>query len=71
MDELLAGTQTTTDTAELTSLYLQIDQKMEEDVPLFSLYFMSNPGIVSKKLKNAVPSLFGAFNNIQDWEFSE
>ena len=71
VDELLAGTQTTTDTAELTSLYLQIDQKMEEDVPLFSLYFMSNPGIVSKKLKNAVPSLFGAFNNIQDWEFSE
>lgn len=71
MDGIFAKTQTTTDEAELTKLYLAMDQKLIDEVPVFSLYFMSNCGSVSNRLKNASPTLFGAFNNIQDWEIAE
>ncbi|MDY6334500.1 MAG: peptide ABC transporter substrate-binding protein [Lachnospiraceae bacterium] len=71
IDAALAKTQETTDENELKELYDSINEKINEDVPLFSLYFQSNLGVVSKKLKNATPSFYGAFDNIQDWEFAE
>ena len=58
-------------TAELTSIYLQLDEILEQEVPLFSLYFMSNSGSVNNRIKNASPTFFGAFNNIQDWEIAQ
>ena len=67
----MAKTQETTDENELKELYDSINEKINEDVPLFSLYFQSNLGVVSKKLKNATPLFYGAFDNIQDWEFAE
>lgn len=71
VDALFAKTQETTDTAELTSIYLQLDEILEQEVPLFSLYFMSNSGSVNNRIKNASPTFFGAFNNIQDWEIAQ
>ena len=40
---------------------------MIEDAPMFPMYFQSNLGVVSDRLKNATPSFYGAFDNIQEW----
>jgi peptide/nickel transport system substrate-binding protein len=71
VDTALANTQTAKDDDELKKYYKQIDDKMISDVPMFSLYFMSNLGVVSNRLKNAQPTLYGSYDNIQDWEISQ
>ena len=67
VDEDLAKTQETTDETELTSLYNEIEEQVIEDAPMFPMYFQSNLGVVSDRLKNATPSFYGAFDNIQEW----
>ena len=67
VDEDLAKTQETTDETELKSLYNEIEEQVIEDAPMFPMYFQSNLGVVSDRLKNATPSFYGAFDNIQDW----
>lgn len=67
----LAATQTASSEDELKKLYRTVDDKMIEDVPMFSLYFMSNLGVVSSRLQNATPSLYGSYNNIQEWDIAE
>lgn len=71
VDTALADTQTAKNDDELKKLYKQIDDKMISDVPMFSLYFLSNLGVASNRLKNAQPTLYGSYNNIQDWEISQ
>ncbi len=71
VDTALANTQTAKNDDELKKYYKQIDDKMISDVPMFSLYFMSNLGVVSNRLKNAQPTLYGSYDNIQDWEISQ
>ncbi|MEE8837192.1 MAG: peptide ABC transporter substrate-binding protein [Eubacteriales bacterium] len=70
IDSLLAKTQTTTDADELKDIYDRIDEKVIEECPVFSLYFLSNLGVVSKRIKGADPTFYGAFDNIQDWEIT-
>ena len=67
VDEDLAKTQETTDETELKSLYNEIEEQVIEDAPMFPMYFQSNLGVVSDRLKNATPSFYGAFDNIQEW----
>ncbi len=69
MDALLAKTQTA-DEAELKQIYVRLQNMIVQKVPLFSLYFLGNAGIVSKRLLNASATFFGAFNHIQDWELA-
>ena len=64
VDEDLAKTQETTDETELKSLYNEIEEQVIEDAPMFPMYFQSNLGVVSDRLKNATPSFYGAFDNI-------
>lgn len=71
VDTALQNTQTAKDDTELTKYYKEIDDKMISDVPMFSMYFQSNLGLVSNRLKNAEPSLYGAYDNIQDWEITQ
>jgi peptide/nickel transport system substrate-binding protein len=71
LDTILKQTQTATSNSELTDLYTQMDNIVTEDVPVFPLYFLGNSGSVSSRVKNATPSFFGAFNNIQDWELTK
>ena len=71
VNEALAGTQTTSDAAELTELYSIADKKMQEDVPMFSAYIISAQGAVSKRLTGATPSVFGFFNDVQNWDVTE
>lgn len=71
VSDALDGTQTTTDPIELTRLYRTLDQAMIEDVPMFSLYFQGNLGVVSDQLKNARPSLYGSLSNVEQWELQQ
>lgn len=71
VDTALQNTQTAKDDDELKAYYKEIDDKMISDVPMFSLYFMSNLGVVSDRLQNAEPTLYGAYDNIQDWELAQ
>ncbi|HCW23321.1 MAG TPA: ABC transporter substrate-binding protein [Lachnospiraceae bacterium] len=68
VDAALQNTQTAKDDTELAGYYKEIDDKMISDVPMFSMYFQSNLGVVSNRLQNAEPTLYGAYDNIQDWE---
>ncbi len=64
----LAGTQVTSDITAIKDLYSIVDKKVQEDVPMFSAYIISAQGAVNKKLANAVPSVYGFFNQVEKWE---
>ncbi|MBQ9504853.1 MAG: peptide ABC transporter substrate-binding protein [Lachnospiraceae bacterium] len=68
LDKALQATQETTDEAELTKLFREVNEVIVDEVPLFSLYFLSNIGAVNDRLVNAKPILYGAFNNIHEWD---
>ena len=69
--EALANTQLTSDIDEIRGLYLTIDQKVQQDVPMFSAYVISALGAVNNRLVNATPSVYGSFNHIEKWDVTE
>lgn len=71
LDAALQATQSTSDVTEIKQLYRTIDDIMIDEVPMFSLYFINNMGVVSNRLKNASPTVYGAFKNVEEWEFVE
>lgn len=68
ISEALAGTQKTSDIDEIRDLYSVVDKKVQEDVPMFSVYIISAQGAVSKRISGAVPSAYGFFNDVQNWD---
>ncbi len=68
INEALAKTQQTSDIEEIRDLYSVIDRKVQEDVPMFSVYIISAQGAVNNRLSGAEPSAYGFFNNVQNWE---
>lgn len=44
---------------------------MQEDVPMFSAYIVSAQAAVNKRLVNATPSVYGFFNNVEQWEITK
>lgn len=66
VSEALAQTQTATD-EELVQLYSIIDKKMQEDVPMFSLYVLQSMAAKNVRLQNATPTVYGFFNNVHEW----
>ncbi|NLZ80265.1 MAG: ABC transporter substrate-binding protein, partial [Clostridiales bacterium] len=66
--EALERTQKTSDINEIKQEYLLIDKYVQEEVPMISAYVISSLGAVNNKLTNAVPDVYGTFNNVQDWE---
>lgn len=71
VNEALAKTQTTSDIDEFKGLYSVVDQKVQEDVPMFSAYIVSAQAAVNKRLVNATPSVYGFFNNVEQWEITK
>ena len=71
ISEALAGTQQTSDIEEIRSLYSIVDKKVQEDVPMFSVYVISAQGAVSSRLSGAKPSAYGFFNDVQNWDINE
>lgn len=70
-EDILAQFGGATTEEKIKQLYWDLDEVLVEDVPAFSMYFGMNLGVVSKRLKNATPSFYGALANVQDWEISE
>ncbi len=68
VNQALAGTQQTIDDGEIRDFYSTVNQKVQEDVPMFSVYIISAQGAVSNRLSGAEPSVYGFFNNVQNWE---
>lgn len=71
ISEALAGTQQTSDIDEITALYSIVDNKVQEDVPMFSVYIISAQGAVSNRIVGAAPSAYGFFNDVQNWDVVE
>jgi peptide/nickel transport system substrate-binding protein len=69
--DALAKTQQTSDINQIKGYYLTVDQKVQQDVPMFSAYVIQALGAVSKRLVNATPTVYGSFNHIETWDVTE
>lgn len=67
----LEGTQNTSDISQIRDFYSVVDKKMQEDVAMFSVYVISPQGAVSKRVQGAEPSVYGFFNDVQNWDVTE
>lgn len=67
----LENTQMTSDVGEIRDLYTVVDTKVQADVPMFSAYIISAQGAVNKRLTGAQPTVYGFFNDVQNWELTE
>ena len=66
--EALALTQSATDLEEVRSAYLTVNRDVQENVPMISCYIVSKLGVVSNRLLNAAPDVFGTFVNVHEWD---
>ncbi|MBC7960457.1 MAG: ABC transporter substrate-binding protein [Vallitaleaceae bacterium] len=69
--EALGKTQLTSDVNEIKGLYLTIDKKVQQDVPMFSAYIIKALGAVNKRVTGATPGVYGSFNHIENWDVIE
>ncbi len=67
----LEDTQGTTDVEQLKADYAIVDQKVQEDVPMFSVYVISQMGAVNNRVTGAEPTVYGFFNDVQNWDVVE
>lgn len=71
LNEALTKSQLTSDREETKELFSVVDKKVQEDVPMFSAYVISAQGAVSKRITGATPSVYGFFNDVQNWDVVE
>ena len=71
VNKALTSTQLTSDVDESKGLYSIVDKKVQEDVPMISAYIISAQGAVNKRLTGAVPSVYGFFNDVQNWDIAQ
>ena len=71
LNETLTKSQLTSDPEETKELFSVVDKKVQEDVPMFSAYVISAQGAVSKRITGAAPSVYGFFNDVQNWDVVE
>lgn len=71
VSEVLEKTQTTGDTEEIKGYYSIVDRKMQEDVPMFSVYIISAQGAVNRRITGVNANVYGFFNNIHEWDIVE
>lgn len=71
VNKALISTQLTSDVDEIKGLYSIVDKKVQEDVPMISAYIISAQGAVNKRLTGAVPSVYGFFNDVQNWDVAQ
>lgn len=67
----LEDTQSASDTEQVKKDYAIVDQKVKEDVPMFTAYVISQMGAVSNRVTGAEPSVYGFFNDVQNWDVTE
>lgn len=71
LNDALTKSQLTSDPEETKELFSVVDKKVQEDVPMFSAYVISAQGAVSKRITDAAPSVYGFFNDVQNWDVVE
>lgn len=71
VDQAMNDSQTLSDTEAVKKEYRIVDDDVQQNVPMINLYVISALGAVSNRLVNATPTVFGFFNNIQDWEIQK
>ena len=71
INDALTKSQLTSDPEETKELFSVVDKKVQEDVPMFSAYVISAQGAVSKRITGAAPSVYGFFNDVQNWDVVE
>ena len=71
LNEALTKSQLTSDPEETKELFSVVDKNVQEDVPMFSAYVISAQGAVSKRITGAAPSVYGFFNDVQNWDVVE
>lgn len=71
LNDALTKSQLTSDAEETKELFSVVDKKVQEDVPMFSAYVISAQGAVSKRITGAAPSVYGFFNDVQNWDVVE
>ena len=71
LNDALTKSQLTSDPDETKELFSVVDKKVQEDVPMFSAYVISAQGAVSKRITGATPSVYGFFNDVQNWDVVE
>lgn len=71
LNDALIKSQLTSDPEETKELFSVVDKKVQEDVPMFSAYVISAQGAVSKRITGATPSVYGFFNDVQNWDVVE
>ena len=71
LNDALTKSQLTSDPEETKELFSVVDKKVQEDVPMFSAYVISAQGAVSKRITGAAPSVYGFFNDLQNWDVVE
>lgn len=62
----LAETQTESDD-KLVDLYHVVSEKVQQDVPMISVYVIEALAAVNNRLTNVTPSVYGFFNNVHNW----
>ena len=67
-DEALALSQSLTDEKEVAAQYLIINRAMQQDAPVISGWVIAKLGVVSNRLINANPDVFGTFINVHEWD---
>lgn len=67
----LEGTQQTSSVDEIKGFYSIVDKKMQEEAPMFSVYVISAQGAVNNRVVGAQPSVYGFFNDVQNWDVTE
>lgn len=71
LNDALTKSQLTSDPEETKELFSVVDKKVQEDVPMFSAYVISAQGAVSKRITGAASSVYGFFNDVQNWDVVE
>ena len=57
--------------AHMKAFYTIVDQKVQQDVPMFSAYIISAQGAVSKRLTGVSANVYGSFANVHEWDIAE
>ena len=56
------------DMDEIRARYLLVNRKVQEEVPMASMYIISTIGVTSDRLTGAAPDVFGTFINVHEWD---
>ncbi len=58
------------DDAATRAIYTRINQIVQAEVPLFNAYVTAPLGVVSNRLVNAEPHVYGSFNHVELWDIA-